>query len=140
MKTNSRLWTPVIAGIGGTAISLAVGLGQGKWLPLVIGEATTALAVVVLYLLAGSDSDLGAVFAHRADERQQLVRLKASRVSALVAVIGAVVACVIAAAMNATYWPYEVLYIVPGLTYVMGVRIYGARDGAEDPGDDDVDS
>jgi hypothetical protein len=140
MKTHRRLWTPVIAGIGGTAISLAVGLGQGKWLPFVIGETTTAVAVVGLYALAGSDSDLGAVFAHRADERQELVRLKASRVSALLAVIGAVVACVIAAAMNATYWPFEVLYIVPGLAYVMSVRIYGARDGAQRPGDGDVDS
>jgi hypothetical protein len=140
MRTHSRLWTPVIAGIGGTAISLAVGLGHGKWLAFVIGEATTAVAVVVLYLLAGSDSDLGAVFGHRTDERQELVRLKASRAAALVAVIGAVVACVIAAAMNATYWPFEVLYIVPGLTYVMSVRVYGARDGAEYPAADDVDS
>jgi uncharacterized membrane protein len=139
MRTDRRLWTPVIAGIGGTAISLAVGLGQGKWVAFVIGEVTTVVAVVALYLLARSDSDLGAVFGHRADERQELVRLKASRVTALVAVIGSVVACVIAAAMDATYWPYEVLYIVPGLAYLISVRIYGARDGADNPGDD-VDS
>jgi uncharacterized membrane protein len=139
MRTDRRLWTPVIAGIGGTAISLAVGLGQGKWLAFVIGAVTTVVAVVALYLLARSDSDLGAVFGHRADERQELVRLKASRVTALVAVIGSVVACVIAAAMDATYWPYEVLYIVPGLAYLISVRVYGARDGAENPSDD-VDS
>jgi hypothetical protein len=131
MSTHSRLWTPVIAGIGGTAISLAVGLGQARWLPVVIGEAATAIAVVILYLIARSDSDLAAVVGHRADERQELVRLKASRVTALVAVIGSVVACVIAAAMDATYWPFEVLYILPGLAYLISVRVYGARDGAE---------
>jgi uncharacterized membrane protein len=139
MRTYSRLWTPVIAGIGGTAISLAVGLGQGKWLPIVIGESATAIAVVILYLLARSDSDLAAVVGHRADERQELVRLKASRVTALVAVIGSVVACVIAAAMDATYWPFEVLYILPGLAYLISVQVYGARDGAENA-EDDVDS
>jgi uncharacterized membrane protein len=139
MRTDRRLGTPVIAGSGGTAISLAVGLGQGKWLAFVIGEVTTVVAVVALYLLARSDSDVGAVFGHRADERQELVRLKASRVTALVAVIGSVVACVIAAAMDATYWPFEVLYILPGLAYLISVRVYGARDGAESA-EDDVDS
>jgi hypothetical protein len=140
-RMHGRPWTPAVAGVAGSAISLAVGLGQHKWLPIIVGEAATVVAVVILYVTAKSDSDLGAVFSHRADERQELVRLKASRVSAVVAVTGSVVACVIAAAINTTYWPFEVLYIITGAAYVISVRVYGTRDSVDraDGGDDDHD-
>jgi hypothetical protein len=134
-RRHRRLWAPLGAGVGGSAISLAVGLGRGNVAAIVIGEAATVVAVVIVYVTAARDSDLGAVLGHRADERQELVRLKASRVSAVVAIAGAVVACVIAAAIKATYWPFEVLYIVPGVAYLISVRAYGARDQV-DAGDD----
>ena len=122
-----RLWVPLIAGIGGTAISLSVGLGQHHWEAIPIGELVTLLAVVVLFGVSTQDSDVGAVLAHQSDERQELVRLKASRASAVVAVVGSVIACVIAASLDATYWPYEAIYIASGLSYLVSIRVYGAR-------------
>lgn len=137
-RSRRRLWTPAVAGIGGSAISLAVGLGQHNWAATVIGEAVTAIAVVFIYLTAKKDSDLGAVLGLRADERQELIRLKASRVSAVVGVAGSVIACVIAAAINAAYWPFEALYIASGAAYLVSIRVYGAREEV-DAGDDDRD-
>jgi hypothetical protein len=134
-----RLWVPAVAGIGGSAISLAVGIGQHTWAATVIGETVTAIAVVFIYLTAKRDSDLGALLGLRADERQELIRLKASRVSAVVAVAGSVVACVIAAAINAAYWPFEALYITSGAAYLVSIRVYGAREEVEkgDSAEDD---
>lgn len=139
-RSHRRLMVPAVAAVGGSAISLSVGLGRGNLAALLIGEAATVVAVVVLYATAARDSDLGAVLGGHADERQELVRLKASRVSAVVAITGSVVATVIAAAINATYWPFEVLYIVPGLAYVISVRVYGTRDRINGADDDDLDS
>lgn len=123
---HSRVWVPLMAGVGGTAISLSVGFGQHKWEAILIGEVVTVIAVVILFFAAAQDSDVGAVLGHRVDERQELVRLKASRVSALVAVAGSVVACVVAAALGSTYWPYEVIYVVAGFSYLLSLRLYGA--------------
>ncbi len=119
-------WTPVFAGVGGSAISLAVGLGQGKWEPIVIGEVVTAMAVIALCFVGAQDTDVGAVLARRADERQVIIRMKASRVAAVVGVLASVVACVIAAARNGTYWPFEVIYIAMGVSYLVSIAIYGA--------------
>jgi hypothetical protein len=124
-KRRHGLWTPVFAGVGGSAISLAIGFGHGKWEAIVIGEVMTAIAVVVLYFASAQDSDVGAVIGPQADERQVLVRLKASRVSAVVGVLAAVVGCVIAGAIDATYWPFEVIYIAMGASYLISVGIYG---------------
>lgn len=121
----SRVWVPLVAGIGGTAISLSVGLGQHKWEAIVIGEVVTVVVVVILFVSGAQDSDVGAVLGHRADERQQLVRLKAARVSAVVAVAGSVIACVVAAALSESYWPYEAIYLAAGISYLIGLRLYG---------------
>jgi hypothetical protein len=132
-----RLWTPVIAGIAGSAISISVGLGRGKVAAIVIGEMATAITVVILYVVASGDSDVGAVLGHGTDERQDLVRLKASRVSSLVAVVAAVVGCVIAAAIDAAYWPFEVIYLLTGAAYLISVKVYGARDEIDPAGAED---
>ncbi len=47
-RTRRKLWAPVLAGVAGTAISLAVGLGHAQWDAVVIGEAVTVIAVVVI--------------------------------------------------------------------------------------------
>ena len=91
-RTRRKLWAPVLAGVAGTAISLALGLGHAQFGAVVIGEAVTVIAVVVMYVASAQDSDVGAVLGRRADERQVLVRLKASRVSAVVGVVTSVIA------------------------------------------------
>lgn len=121
-----RLWVPLMAAIGGSAISLSVGLGQHQWEAIVIGEVVTVLVAVFLFAMSSQDSDVGAVLAHHADERQELVRLQASRVSAIVAVAGSIIACVVAAAQGAVYWPYEAIYVAAGLAYLISISLYGA--------------
>lgn len=125
-RRHPRLWTPALAGVLGSAVSLTIGFGQGQRAAIVVGLSVTALVVVVLYVVSGRESDVGAVLGSRTDERQALVRLKASRLSAAVAVLASVLACVIAAALGATYWPFEVLYLVTGAAYLVGLGIYGA--------------
>lgn len=121
-----RLRVPLMAAIGGTAISLSVGLGQHHWEAIVIGEVVTVLVVGFLFAASAQDSDVGAVLAHHADERQELVRLQAARVSAFVAVAGSVIACVVAAAVSAVYWPYEAIYLAAAISYLISIRLYGA--------------
>lgn len=123
---HARLWVPLMAGVTGTAISLSVGLGRHTWQAIVIGEVVTVLAVVVLVFVGTQDTDMGALLGHRTDERQALIRLKAARVSAVVAVVASVVACVVAAAAGSVYWPFEVIYLAAGLSYLIGLRFYGA--------------
>ncbi len=41
-KRRRGLWTPVLAGVGGSAVSLAVGLGHGTWEAIAIGEVVTS--------------------------------------------------------------------------------------------------
>lgn len=125
-RRHPRLWAPVLAGAIGSAVSLAIGFGQGQPAAIVIGLSVTALVVVVFYVVSGQDSDVGAVLGSRPDERQALVRLKAARLSSAVAVLAAVLACVIAAALGTTYWPFEVLYLVTGAAYLVGLGVYGA--------------
>ena len=122
-----RLWVPLMAGVGGTAISLSVGIGQHRWEAIAIGETVTILVATLLFAASTRDSDIAAVLARRADERQELVRLQASRVSAVVAVTGSVIACVVAAARSGVYWPYEAIYIAAGLAYLISIRVYGAN-------------
>lgn len=124
-RRHPRLWTPVLAGVIGSAVSLAIGFGQGQPAAIVVGLSVTALVVAVLYVVSGQESDVGAIVGSRTDERQALVRLKASRLSSVVAVLAAVLACVIAATLGTTYWPFEVLYLVTGAAYLVGLGIYG---------------
>lgn len=130
-------WTPVLAGAAGSAISLAVGLGHRTWQAIVIGEVVTVIVVVFLYLVGARDSDVGAVLTRRADERQVVIKLKASRVSAVVGVLASVVACVIAAARDDTYWPFEVIYIAIGASYLVSLAIYGAAPEPDVAGTDE---
>ena len=128
-----RVWTPVIAGVAGTAISLAVGLGQHHLVAIPIGGAATVITVVLLCVVAAGDSDLGAVLGRGTDERQDLVRLRASRVSTVVAVVASVVACVIAASIDEVYWPFEAIYILTGAAYLISLKVYSGRDLADPP-------
>lgn len=125
-RRHPQLWAPLATGVIGTAISCSVGLGQHHWEVIVIGEMVTVLVVGLLSVVGAQDSDVGAVLGHRADERQELVRLRAARVSAIVAVGGSIIACVVTAAVSAVYWPFEVIYLAAGLSYLIGIRVYGA--------------
>jgi hypothetical protein len=119
-------WIPLTVLIVGSAISLSIGLGQRSWAAFIIGESITVVVTVIRMLVSASGSDFGAVLGNRVDERQALIRLKASRVCAIVATGGAIVACVATAAAHETYWPYEVIYLVAAFSYLISLSVYGA--------------
>jgi hypothetical protein len=124
---HARLARPAFAMLSGSAIATAFGIRLG-WKFAVITEAVTLMAAFVLYLLGGEDTDTGAILGNRADERQELVTLRASRLCSLVAVCSLVVAFVIAVALKKTYWPFEVLYLVTVISYCVGLGVYGAKE------------
>lgn len=128
-----QLWIPLTILLVGSAISLSIGLGQRNLTALIIGLAVTVTVAVVRSLVSATATDFGAVLGNRVDERQALIRLKASRVCAIVGVGGAIVASVAAAAAHQTYWPYEVIYVVAGVSYLVSLSVYGADRGAAGP-------
>lgn len=127
-----RLRTPVFALVFGSMISTAIGIGQ-SWIGAAIAYAVTAIVAVIFYLVGWgeSESDASAVIGGRADERQQLVRLKAAQAGLVTAVVAAGIACLVSAAVKATFWPYEVIVDVVAFAYLVGLRVYGVSAPAE---------
>jgi hypothetical protein len=138
-RKHPSLWTPAFAVLTGSAVAAAFGIRQG-WTYGVIAEIVALLLATALYFSGGQDTDAGAILAHRADERQQLVRLKASRLTAAVAVFATVVAFVIAVAVKAAFWPFEVIYLVTCVSYLVGLGLYGAKPEEADAEDNDYES
>jgi hypothetical protein len=123
-KNYRRLRVPASSLLLGTAVALAVGLGW-NWSGAIFSEMVTLCAVTIVYLAGGSDSDTGAVLGDRPDERQELIRLKAANLAMIVALVAVVGACIIAAAVKAAFWPFEVLVVIIGVSYLVGLGIYG---------------
>jgi membrane protein YqaA with SNARE-associated domain len=139
-KIHRSTWAPMFALIAGSAIAISVGAGEHRWKFLLIAEIVTVLGAAVLYLIGRGDSDVADVAGGRADERQKLIALKASRLSQLVGLGATLLACVIAAASKKSFWPYEVLFVVIGLSYWAGIGIYGSSEVIPEDEDDRVAS
>ena len=122
--SRSRLVTPAIALALGTVIACAVAVRQG-WGVAVGCEAVGLVWAGCLYVTGGSDSDTGSVIGAQGDERQQLVGLRAARLSLLIVVIALAVSCLIAAVAGTSIWPFEVLLVIIAITYFIGLRAFG---------------
>lgn len=137
---RSQIWIVATILVVGSAISLSIGLGQRSPEAIGIGEGVTVLVAAVRALVGASATDMGAVLSNRVDERQAIIRLKASRVGAIVGIGGAIIACVVTAALHMVYWPYEVIYVAAGVSYLIGLWAYGADrampDSTATPGHD----
>lgn len=127
-----RLRTPVFALLFGSMISTAIGIGQ-SWIGAAIAYAVTAIMAMLFALVGWSESegDASAVIGGRADERQQLVRLKAAQAGLVTAVAAAGLACLVSAVLKAVFWPYEVIVDVIAAAYLIGLRVYGVSLPAE---------
>ena len=124
---QSRLLAPAVVTVAGSATAGAVAIGH-SWVDALITEVVTLLIVTGYYFLTRSDSDVGAIYARRADERQREVLLRASRL-ALFVMIGAAFICVlITVALGDNYWQADLIGSLGGLTYLLGMMIYGTHD------------
>jgi hypothetical protein len=136
-----RLRVPASSLVLGTGVACAVGIGS-TWASAAFSESITVCVVVALYLSGRGETDAEAVLGSRADERQDLVRLQAANLSLAVTVVAVVGACIISAAAGAAFWPYEVLAVLLGISYLVGLSRYSFRQdaGAGAPHHDDVAS
>jgi uncharacterized membrane protein len=131
---RSRFVAPVLVLAAGSIISGAVAIGH-TWNDAVVAEAVTVLLSFVYFMMTKSDSDIGAVYGNRADERQMHVVLKASRNSMLVMLAIAFVGVVVTIAMNEVYWQFDILGSVGGFAYLISLLVYGTHDeSANGPG------
>jgi hypothetical protein len=125
--SRGRLRTPVGMLIGGTGIATAVAVGQG-WHNAIPVEVVTVLAAVGYFLLGGVDSDVGAIYGSRGDERQQMVRLRAQALAAQVTALAVVVGGMVAIARRAPVWPFYLFAGIIGASFVVGLAIYSVHD------------
>lgn len=121
-----RLRTPGFALVFGSMISTAIGIGQ-SWVGAAIAYALTAIAAMLFYLVGWGESasDTSAVIGGRPDERQQIVRLRATQAGLVTAIVALGVACLVSAVEKATFWPYEVIVDVVAAAYLISLRVYG---------------
>jgi hypothetical protein len=86
------------------------------------------LAAAYVYGLARSDSDIGAVFGRRTDERQRLIEMKARELSMAVMYLASVVCVAIALSLKQNYWQADVIGSVGGISFMLGLKIYSPHE------------
>lgn len=124
---HSRLRTPAAIAALGTIIAGAVAYGRG-WSAAITVEIFVFLAAAYVYGLARSDSDIGAVFGRRTDERQRLIEMKARELSMAVMYLASVVCVAIALSLKQNYWQADVIGSVGGISFLLGLKIYGPHE------------
>jgi hypothetical protein len=129
MKTiNNQRWHAVgTALIGGSIIALAVGLGH-DWAKALITEIVVLALGVGYFFLTSSNSDVGAIYGGRADERQHLVYLRASATALRVMLGGAFICIVVTVALNDNYWQSDVIGSLGAVAFLCGLAAYGDHD------------
>jgi hypothetical protein len=104
---------------------------SGDWPYLgdaLVAEIVTLVAAAGYYLLTGTDTDIGAIYGQRSDERQMMVRMSASRLALIVALAAAFVCAVVSVALDDGYWQPDVIASAAGASYLLGLSIYGSHD------------
>jgi hypothetical protein len=130
------------AAVIGAIVVLAL-RGPGHW-----GSYWPFVLVVVVgtggYWWRGRDAGFGALIGGRADERQALIRTRAQAQAGIVMDVTVIIAVLIVIAAGfdrhlGSYWSCMLLIIVGSVSYLTGLRRYGARGAYADvpgPGDD----
>ena len=123
------------AAVIGAVVALAL-RGPGHWgsywpfgLVVVVGT--------VSYWWRGREAGFGALIGGGADERQALIRTQALARSGAAMIAAAVIGVLIVIALGfdrhlASYWSCQLLIIAGAVSYLAGLRIYGARGAHED--------
>jgi uncharacterized membrane protein len=121
---------PTVVAVAGSVLAGAVAIGH-FWGDALITEVITLLLGIGYFALTRSDSDVGAIYGRRADERQRQVLLKASRLAFVVMISAAYSCAVIAVALGGTYWQADLIGSLGGVAYLLGMMVYGAHE--DDP-------
>lgn len=126
-KRHPRLLAPFGTFVAGTIVAGAVAIGH-TWAGAIATEVVTVIVSGFYYVVTGSDSDIGAIYRQRTDERQREVRLKAIKLAFTVMMITTFVIAVIMVALGDQYWQEDVLWCAGGFTFLIGLARYGAHE------------
>ena len=120
---HARLIVPATALVFGSAIAVGAWIGSG-WGAAVGVEAVAITGAVLYYLLAGRDSDVGALFGSRPDERQACIGMQATALTGIVLTAVALGGVIVTSALDKPAWPFLLFCGVGGATYLVGLLIY----------------
>ncbi len=126
-KRHPRFLAPFATLMAGTIVAGAVAIGH-TWAGAIATEVVSVIVSGIYYVVTGSDSDMGAIYRQRTDERQREVRLKAIKLAFTVMMITTFVIAVIMVALGDQYWQEDVLWCAGGLTFLFGLARYGAHE------------
>jgi hypothetical protein len=125
-RHNSRFAVPITVIAAGSVLAGAVAAAH-TWQGALITELVTLVIAAAYYATTRRDSDAGAIYGQRADERQVMVRMEASRLAFIVMLCAAFVCAVVTVALNDNYWQADVIGSLGGLTFLLGLVFFGAR-------------
>jgi hypothetical protein len=120
--SSSRLRVPALMLILGTGLALAEAVGQG-WHSGILVEGVAVVAAIGYFLIGGMNNDVGAIYGSSADERQQMVRLRAQALTAEVTALAVVIGYMVQTARQAPTWPFAVIAAVAAVTFVAALAI-----------------
>lgn len=123
---HPRLIAPTVTVVLGSAIALGAWIGTG-WGAAFAVELVTVMGAFGYYFLGGKDSDVGALFGSRPDERQASIGLRATALTGNVLVLVAIGGVVIATATGSSAWPFFLFCSVGAATFLLGLVIYRDR-------------
>jgi len=122
----SRLQVPAVMAVGGSVLAVAFLVGTG-WRAGLGVAAVTVVATAGYYLLGGRDTDGGALFGSRADERQTGISLRAAALAGNALVVVALGGVVVTAALGHLAWPFVLVCLVGVAAYLSGLVLYRDR-------------
>jgi hypothetical protein len=125
-KRNPRLVVPALMASIGTVIAIATWIGD-DWSGALGVELVTVVTTLAYYILGARDSDLGALFGSRPDERQVTISMRATLLAANALAVTAIGGVIITTAMGDLVWPFLLFGAVGGLTYFAGLAYYRHR-------------
>ncbi len=100
----------------------------GRWVHGIPPELVVVAGAIGYYVWGGRESDLGAMIGSRADERQNLLRMRARSFAGQAMVITAAAGTVVAVALNDPIWPFAIFLGVGTVSFLAGLAIYRTRD------------
>lgn len=121
---SPRLRAPVVFALA-AVVAVVIGGADHGWASVGFVAPVLVVVFVALFVLAGRDSDPGAVIRRQVDERQANQRLKVQALVGRVLSLAVAVAYIIAMATKAMLWPWAILIGLVGGTFLIGWLLHG---------------
>jgi hypothetical protein len=120
---HPRLIVPASALVLGSAIAAGTWIGAG-WGAAAGIEVVAIAGAIVYYLVGARDTDTGALFGGRPDERQASIGMRSTALAGNALILTALGGVIVSSAMSKPTWPFLLFCVVGGATYLMGLLIY----------------